>query len=484
MYSWQFLRSQLAVSKCEVEDSLLISSIIDDSRSAEVGAVFISMPGSNGVRRQHVQDALQKGALLVVSNEPCPSEDLKKKWCMVPDVVTARLQLAQAFYSNPFAEIQCHGVTGTNGKTTTTFIQEALLRAAGKPCALLGTVVMRIGEKQVSSKLTTPGLIDLHAFARQALDAGCKHLVMEVSSHALDQDRVAGISFVRSLFSNLTQDHLDYHREMELYFCAKRRLFMDYLGEQAIVNIDNVYGSRLYEELRNQGIPTWSVSRTKTSGADLCALNLQCDAGGIQFRLGADGPQIKSGLRGEFNADNLLLALGWGKSIGIDNDAMQRGVLQVQVPGRFEIAYDDGLCRVVVDYAHTPDALERVLRTARSLCTGRLVVVFGCGGDRDRGKRPLMGSIAENFADYCIVTSDNPRTESPRNILHEIKQGMRKNNHLLVEDRRTAIGEACAMLGPGDWVVVAGKGHEDYQIVGSTKLHFDDREEVREAMAK
>ena len=418
--------------------NLSVKGLCDDSRRVKAQDLFFSMPADG--YEEFARSALASGAVAVVSEQAAP-EGLASKWIQVSDVKEARLEAARAFYKDPFAKLRCHAVTGTNGKTTSAFLMNAMLESAGRKTALLGTIKNKIGESSVPATLTTPGLLDLFAFASKAVAAGCTDLVMETSSHSLHQGRVAGIRFRSGLFSNLTQDHLDYHKTMDAYFEAKKLLFTKYLADDgvAVVNIDDAHGERLFDALKT----------------------LLC---------------------GDFNVDNVLLVLAWANAIGIPELSMRAALASVRVPGRFEKVWNKDGKHVVVDYAHTPDALERVLTTARKLCRGTLSTVFGCGGDRDRTKRPIMGHIAETIADKAWLTSDNPRTEDPLAIIEDVRAGMSTDKFEVVADRAEAIRKACAALKDGDWLVIAGKGHEDYQIVGKTKHHFDDREEAVKAM--
>lgn len=456
-----------------------VKGIKDDSRRVEAGDLFISFPVPEA--ESFVRAAVAAGAAVVVSEGAKP-EGLEVEWLQVPDVSAARLELAQEFYGRPFDKLSVHAVTGTNGKTTSAFLMREVLTAAGKRVALLGTICNRILEEKVPSSLTTPGLLDLHEFARRAVDAGATELVMETSSHALLQGRVEGIRFRSALFSNLTQDHLDYHKTMENYFEAKKFLFTKYLAEDglAVLNIDDAHGKLLAETLPCRKL---LVSRLMDPLADLKpARTPELHEAGIEFLLPElSAEPFKTKLCGEFNVDNVLLVLGWAKGLGLPEKAVRAALETVKVPGRFEKVYDANGRHVIVDYAHTPDALERVLKTARGICQGKLSVVFGCGGDRDKKKRPIMGAIAERNADIAWVTSDNPRTEVPEEILKDIEAGMQLP-HKVEVDRAKAIRAAVKSLEAGDWLVVAGKGHEDYQIVGKVKHHFDDAEEVLKAV--
>ena len=463
---------------------LNVCGLSDDSRRVKANELFFSLPGENAV--MFARNALAVGAVAVVSETTAP-EGLTSKWIQVADVKAARFEAAKIFYKDPFAKLNAHAVTGTNGKTTSAFLMDAMLTAAGHKVALLGTIKNKIGDKSVPATLTTPGLLDLYAFAAKAVEAGCTDLVMEASSHSLDQGRMAGVLYKSALFSNLTQDHLDYHKTMDAYFEAKKLLFTRYLAKDgvAVINIDDAYGNKLHDSLTEieadrrvavsrQGIVSANV---KPEGA------VESTEDGLKMLLPAiSAERFETPLCGDFNMDNVMLVLAWAKAVGVPESAMRKALATIRVPGRFEKVWNKDGKHVIVDYAHTPDALERVLTTARSLCRGKLSCVFGCGGDRDKTKRPIMGAIAERLADKAWLTSDNPRTENPTDIINDVRQGMKTDKFCVVEKREMAIAKACAELKDGDWLVIAGKGHEDYQIVGKTKHHFDDREEAVKAM--
>ncbi len=457
-----------------------VKALSDDSRKVLPNDLFFALPGERAA--EFARTALSKGAVAVVAETEAP-EGLSDRWIRVSNVKAARAAAARTFYRDPFAKLSVHAVTGTNGKTTSAFLMEAMLAGEGKRTALLGTICKKIGDRVERSSLTTPGILELYAFAASAVEAGCSDLVMEASSHSLCQGRVEGIAFRSGLFSNLTEDHLDYHGTMENYFEAKKLLFTKYLAQDgiAVVNVDDSFGARLFEE-----IPVArkvSVSRLGNSGAMAVPRSIESSENGLVL----DVPFVSSrvlatGLVGDFNADNVLLVSAWARAIGVSDAAIEKALRIVKVPGRFEVTFNDGSRRVIVDYAHTPDALERVLRTARALCKGRLSVVFGCGGDRDRNKRHIMGAIAEREADFAWVTSDNPRTEDPEAIIEEIVSGMHTEKFRVVVSREEAISMACHALQANDMLVVAGKGHEDYQIIGTTRHHFDDHEIILREM--
>ena len=462
--------------------NLSVMGLCDDSRRVKPGDLFFSIPAEGF--DEFAKNAVAAGAVAVVGEVPAP-EGLASKWIQVADVKAARLEAAKVFYKDPFAKLACHAVTGTNGKTTSAFLMNAMLESAGHKTALLGTIKNKIGESSVQAMLTTPGLLDLFAFAAKAVAAGCTDLVMEASSHSLHQGRVAGIRFRSGLFSNLTQDHLDYHKTMENYFEAKKLLFTKYLADDgvAVINIDDPYGEKLFDSLTCKKVSVSRLGKAKASVKPQGDVKNTED--GLEFTLPMIAEQkFETPLCGDFNVDNVLLVLSWAHALAIPELSMRAALASVRVPGRFEKVWNKGGKHVIVDYAHTPDALERVLTTARSLCRGTLSTVFGCGGDRDRTKRPIMGHIAETLADKAWLTSDNPRTEDPLAIIEDVRAGMKTKKFEVVADRAEAIAKACAELQNGDWLVIAGKGHEDYQIVGKTKHHFDDREEAVKAMEK
>lgn len=467
--------------------NLNVQGLCDDSRRVKANDLFFSIPAVGA--DEFARNAIAAGAVAVVAETIAP-EGLTSKWIQVSDVRAARLEAAKIFYKDPFSKLSCHAITGTNGKTTSAFLMDAMLTAAGHKVALLGTIKNKVGDVSVPANLTTPGLLDLFAFAAKAVEVGCTDLVMEASSHALHQGRVAGINYRSGLFSNLTQDHLDYHKTMEAYFDAKKLLFTKYQAADgvSVINVDDEHGALLCEELKKAGRKVVGVSRLGSAAADVKPNGaVENTEDGLKFDLVGFGAvaeaHFETALCGDFNVDNVMLVLSWAKAIGLSKAAMDKALAEVRVPGRFEKVWNKNGVHVVVDYAHTPDALERVLATARSLCRGKLSTVFGCGGDRDKTKRPIMGAIAEKMADKAWLTSDNPRTENPTDIINDVRAGMKTEKFEVVENRAEAIARACAELKDGDWLVVAGKGHEDYQIIGKTKHHFDDHEEVVKAMA-
>ena len=439
----------------------------DNSKNVEAGDIFFAIPCADGSEKSHALDALEKGASSVVSSLPAPG-GCENKWAQVNDVIFTRYLFAKENFDNPFSKLNCHAVTGSNGKTSCAFMMNSVLKAAGKKTALLSTVYNLMDNKKEEAHLTTPGFLELYEFAAEAAKAGCTELVMEVSSHALVQGRVMGISYKTALFTNLSHDHLDYHGTMENYYQAKKLLFIsELLGKgTGFINIDNSYGNRLYGELFFRERVGVSKKQFKSESTET----------GIRI------DNIDISLFGEHNIENAMLIIEWARETGLPETALADALKNISIPGRFEVVYNKDGKRAIVDYAHTPDALERTLAAARKICKGYLLLVFGCGGDRDKTKRPEMGAIAEKLSDKIWLTSDNPRTENPNQILSDVEAGMGTNKHKKQPDRRKAIKEAAAELNPGDILVVAGKGHEDYQIIGKEKNHFSDKEELTEAL--
>ncbi|MCL2419244.1 MAG: UDP-N-acetylmuramoyl-L-alanyl-D-glutamate--2,6-diaminopimelate ligase [Conexibacteraceae bacterium] len=455
-----------------------IAGLAYDNRSVGPRDLFFCVRGFTRDGHEFAADAVAAGAAALVVDHLL---DLDIPQVVVPDVRAAMAPAAAAFYGDPTASLTLIGITGTNGKTTTAYLTRALLEADGRQTGLLGTVKSVIGGTESEVQRTTPEAIDLQRSFRAMLDGGDVACVMEVSSHALELARADGARFAAGVFTNLTQDHLDFHPTMEQYFLAKRRLFTD-LGAPAIVNIDDSYGARLAADPE---IPEPLTFALDHPGAAYRADNLRTDLAGSHFTIHApDGrAEVASPLRGRFNVYNVLGAFAAARAVGVPFDTAIAAIERAgQVPGRFETVDEGQSFAVLVDYAHTPDSLENVLAAARNLTETRLHVVFGCGGDRDRGKRPLMGEIAARLADRVIVTSDNPRSEDPETIIGEILAGIaRPVDH--DADRRAAIRTAVAGAGAGDVVVIAGKGHEQGQeFADGRKLPFDDVSVAREAL--
>jgi UDP-N-acetylmuramoyl-L-alanyl-D-glutamate--2,6-diaminopimelate ligase len=452
-----------------------VTSLAHDTRRVAPGTLFFCVRGFTRDGHDFAEEAVASGAVALVVERAL---EVDAPQIVVPDVRQAMALAAAHFYGDPTSELSVVGITGTNGKTTTAFLVRALLEAQGRPCGLLGTVKSVIGGIEYEVVRTTPEAIELEHDFRAMLEAGDVACAMEVSSHALELHRATGIHFAAAIFTNLTQDHLDFHATMEDYFLAKRRLFTMAPGA-SVINVDDPYGRRLAAELEDP------ITFSLHDEATYSATDIETGLRGSRFTaLTPDGPvELHSPLRGRFNVANVLAALAAARSVGVElATAVEALAGAGQVPGRFEPVQEGQRFEVLVDYAHTPDSLENVLGAARDLGGGRVHVVFGCGGDRDRGKRPLMGEIATRLADRVIVTSDNPRSEDPVEIIHEILAGAGDDVAWLA-DRRAAIGQAIAGADDGDVVVIAGKGHEQGQeLAGGRKVPFDDVAVARAAL--
>jgi UDP-N-acetylmuramoyl-L-alanyl-D-glutamate--2,6-diaminopimelate ligase len=453
-----------------------VSSLALDSRFAGPGSVFFCVRGFTRDGHDFAADAVARGAAALVVDHPL---ELGVPEVVVDDVRASMAPAAARLHGDPTATLRVVGVTGTNGKTTTAYLLRALLGAAGHPTGLLGTVKSIVGGAERAVARTTPEAIDLQAAFAAMRDAGDTHCVMEVSSHALALGRADAIHWAAAIFTNLTQDHLDFHPSMEDYFAAKRSLF-EAGPEVAVINIDDRYGARLASELDLPHVVTIGIDNPD---ADLRATDVQSDFVGSTFRAGE--LELRSRLPGRFNVLNVLGAVATARALGVADDTIAVALpVAGRVPGRFEPVAEGQKFALLVDYAHTPDSLENVLAAARPLATGRLISVFGCGGDRDRGKRPLMGEISARLADHTIVTSDNPRSEDPDAIVAEILEGIDDRAGVeAIVDRRAAIARAVEIAAVGDVVVIAGKGHEQGQeFEGGRKLPFDDVTVAREAL--
>jgi UDP-N-acetylmuramoyl-L-alanyl-D-glutamate--2,6-diaminopimelate ligase len=458
------------------EPTVEIADLAYDSRKVEPGTLFFCVVGEKADGHEFAPRAVEDGAAaLVVERE---LTELAVPQVVVPDSRAAMAPLAARFWDDPTAKLQMVGVTGTNGKTTTTFLIHEILRAADIRCGLLGTVKQVVGGVEKEVVRTTPEAIELQRTFRQMLDGGDEACAMEVSSHAMTLHRADAIHFEVALFTNLTQDHLDFHADMEDYFLAKRKLF-EMGPKTAIVNVDDPYGRRLAEEF---DCVTFSAEGAE---ADYSASEIEFDASGASFSVG--GMRLRTGLPGHFNVANALGAFAAAEAIGVGSDFAAAGLARAErVPGRFEPIDEGQGFMVLVDYAHTPDSLENVLLAARRLTDGRLISVFGAGGDRDRDKRPKMGRAGAELSDLTVITSDNPRSEDPEAIVAEVAGGAEEGGEVeIVVDRREAIALALGQGEPGDTVVIAGKGHEQGQeFADGRKVPFDDREVAREELRR
>ncbi len=459
---------------------LVVSGVTLDSRGARPGFVFVACQGERTDGHRFVDDSITRGAVAIVSERAPATEAVT--WVQTPDARKAAGLLAAKAVGEPSRHMDLVGVTGTNGKTTTAFLIDGLLSHLASPTAMMGTVVAKIGDRSWSTRHTTPEAPVLQSFLAEAVAETCRYGVLEVSSHGLSLSRLEGSELQVAVFTNLSRDHLDFHRDMEDYFRAKKLLFTRYsrAAASAVVCIDDTYGERLAAELGGK-VTTYGFSPT----ADLSIVEVEASLDGmhLRFREADSVRKLKSSLMGRYNAANLLAAYAAARALGYSTEEVLGALSLVRcAPGRFEKVDVDRPFDVVVDYAHTDDALRKLLQAARPLARGALMVVFGCGGERDRTKRPLMGDVASRLADRVVLTSDNPRGEDPLAIIGEIQLGTKGASVSVEPDRRKAIAMALSEARPGDLVVIAGKGHEPYQIIGEDVLSFDDREVVREIL--
>jgi len=469
-----------------------ITGVTTDSRRVEPGNLFVAIEGYAADGHDFITEAVQRGAGAIVFAKESYAD-------LIPDGVSAvrvadsrraAAEIAAQFWGYPSNELVLVGITGTNGKTTTAFLVDSIFRAAGARTGLLTTPAWFVCGQELEAKLTTPSSAELQKLLAQMREAGATHVTMEVSSHGLVQQRTWMCQFDAAIFTNLTQDHLDFHTDLEDYFAAKLRLFTDYaeLAEPnkvmaAIINVDDVFGKRIVQQT-----PAPTVTYGLDEAAQVSASRIRVGTGGIDFLLSLPDHKptpVKLNLMGSFNLYNALAAAACSWRLGVELGTIVTGLEQLEgVPGRFERIDEGQDFTVIVDYAHTPNALKSVLQAARELAPARLLCVFGCGGDRDAGKRPQMGRIATSLSDFTVITSDNPRSEEPEAIIDQIKVGAVGDNYMIQPDRRRAIFMAVQRCQPGDILVIAGKGHETYQIIGDRRIAFDDREVAREAIVQ
>jgi UDP-N-acetylmuramoyl-L-alanyl-D-glutamate--2,6-diaminopimelate ligase len=461
---------------------VLIRGIAYDSRIVQEGELFVAIKGEKTDGALFAGQAIGRGAAAIASESSIIPQPAIAT-VTVPDARKFLAVSSRIFYRDPSSKLKLVGITGTNGKTTTSYLMNSLFNRAGIPSCLVGTIGMKIGDASYPSKHTTPEASDLMRFLSRALAEGCTHGAMEVSSHSLALKRVLGVKFAVGVFMNLTQDHLDYHKDMESYFQAKGLLFSrenENRVESAVINIDDPYGERLAKL-----VPCPVVRFGFDSAADIHVVEFhsRSDKSELVLATPAGKCEFHLHLIGRPNASNIMAATGAALSLGLSPDEIRKGVEALTgVPGRLETVNAGQDFAVIVDYAHTPDALENLLKTVSQLPHARIITVFGCGGDRDRTKRPIMGEIAVRLSDFVIATSDNPRSEDPLGILKEIESGIKKGSapYRMMPDRRQAIKAAVSMAQKGDALVIAGKGHEDYQIIGKNTLPFDDRQVAAE----
>ncbi|MFQ5588536.1 MAG: UDP-N-acetylmuramoyl-L-alanyl-D-glutamate--2,6-diaminopimelate ligase [Nitrospiria bacterium] len=472
-------------------ENIDIRDIAVDSRAVSPGTLFIAVEGTEKDGHDYIDAALQNGAAAVLLNEHAnlhPKPESSVTLIPVPDTKAALRHLAPYFFNHPAKKLQLIGITGTNGKTTTAYLIDTLLTRAGKKSGLISTIAYRDGKREIKAKNTTPGLLDLQRTFAEMQKNRITHVVMEVSSHALHQGRVAGCTFKTAIFTNLTQDHLDYHGTMTAYFTEKKTLFEQTQGKW-LINIDDPWGKQLQQSAPEK-VWTYGID----TPADLSPLHYQSTLDGLSMTASspAGAIEIRSSLSGRHNVYNILSAIGAGLLEGLTKEEISEGIAALEnVPGRFEKIDSGQNFTVIVDYAHTADALERLLQALRHLKPNRILTLFGCGGDRDRGKRPKMGQAAATLSDQIILTSDNPRSEAPRAIIEEIEAGVLSHaktrghevDYEMMTDRREAIHHIIRLAKAGDAVLIAGKGHETDQQIGGRTFPFDDREVARQALA-
>ncbi|GAA0075919.1 UDP-N-acetylmuramoyl-L-alanyl-D-glutamate--2,6-diaminopimelate ligase [Clostridium sp. CTA-5] len=459
-----------------------IVSINYDSRKVEKSDLFVCVKGFATDGHKYVQNALENGAKAIIIQDDIEVSDKNIVVIKVDDSRKALAIMAGNYYDNPSKKMKMIGITGTNGKTTTAFMIKSILEANGKKVGLIGTIANYIGKERIDTERTTPESLELQELFNNMVSKGVEYCVMEVSSHSLELDRVYGIDFEVGIFTNLTRDHLDFHKTFENYYKAKFKLFKRSLIR--IVNIDDDYGKQVVSDLTNlnaNNIYDYSIKEDSY----FKAYDEKMGSKNIKFKINlSESEEFILSIPGEYNIYNALGAIGACYKLNIPVADIKEGINKVIVPGRceraaieYDLPYD-----IIIDYAHTPDGLENILKTARGFTEGRLIAVFGCGGDRDKVKRPQMGKIGTGIADISIITSDNPRSEEPMQIIKDIEAGIDRDNYIVIENRKEAIKRAIEMAKENDVIVIAGKGHETYQILKDKTIHFDEREVVKEIL--
>lgn len=463
-----------------ITQDIEITNVAYDSRRVTPGALFVCIKGYATDGHLYIDSAVKNGAVAVLTQDAV--NDCGVLTLQSEDTRKALAQIGANFFSHPEKEMKIVGVTGTNGKTTVTTLIKSVLEFCGKKVGLIGTNENMIGDRVLPTERTTPESFELYALFREMADAGMDYVVMEVSSHSLVQHRVFGITFSVGVFTNLTQDHLDFHKTMENYYQAKRLLFN--VSEVGVINMDDPAGKRIIEDA-----PCPIMSYSIDESSDFQAANLRVSPRGVIFDLLSEGKSLPArlGIPGKFSAYNALAALTTCIALGIAPEKVIEALLVAKgVKGRAETVYTHTDYTIIIDYAHTPDGLENIIKTVKDFCQGRVVTLFGCGGDRDPVKRPIMGEIAGQLSDFSIITSDNPRTEDPMAIIRQVEEGMKRTDcaYTVIESRRDAIRYAIENAQPKDCIILAGKGHETYQIIGTEKRHFDEREVIRDILAQ
>ena len=479
----------LTQAKLTGDETIVVTDVSHDSRRAGEGALFAAVSGAVFDAHKFVPQVMSQGAVGVLSESPAP-EDFAGVWLQVDNIRRAMALAAAEVQHHPSRELQLAGITGTNGKTTTAYLIASIPEAAGELVAMTGTVEYRLGKERLKADRTTPEAPDMQRLLRQAVIIGCRTAVMECSSQAMDFHRCDELEYAVAVFTNLTRDHLDYHKTMENYWYAKQRLFDGRLGTRpgnSVINVDDPYGVELVSTLDRDGLRV--IRYAVNAPADVSAHDAEFSLTGMRFRLKTPVGErdFRSPLVGAPHIYNTLAAVASGLALGYSLDVISTALETCTgAPGRFERVAHEGDFSVVVDYAHSDDALLNVLRTARQVVQGKIITVFGCGGDRDRSKRAPMGEAAGSLSDVVILTSDNPRTEDPEQILCDAEEGIQKTGkpYRKIADRTEAINQAISEARSGDLVLIAGKGHEDYQIIGREVFHFDDKEVARTALAQ
>jgi UDP-N-acetylmuramoyl-L-alanyl-D-glutamate--2,6-diaminopimelate ligase len=476
-----------SLGNCDIYSNLEdfdVEGISCNSKDIKENFIFVAIKGTCVDGHKFIKEAEDRGAKAIVVQSQGTYNQLPQKaiFIKVKDSRKALAKLASDFYGNPSSKIKIIGITGTNGKTTVSYLLEALLKEAGFNPAVIGTVNYRFRDKILPSKNTTPNPIELQSMLADMLRDGIDYAAMEVSSHALDQDRVGNIDFHSAIFTNLSQDHLDYHNTMDNYFQAKAKLFKNiYSPSFVVLNNDDEYGRRI-KRLTRVDCVTYGIE----NHSDISAKDIKFDILHTEFCLVTSKMNINLRIRliGRYNVYNALAVIAWGFREGIDIEVIKSALQRFNlVPGRLEKIDFDGDFSIFVDYAHTEDALRNVIGTLRQITNNRIIVVFGCGGQRDKTKRPKMGFVVSELADYAIITNDNPRSEDPQEIIEDIKKGIENDNYCVIPDRREAIKKSLSLAKSGDLILVAGKGHENYQILKNGKIDFDDSQVIRECLS-
>ena len=463
-----------------------ITGVESNSQKVESGYVFVAIKGFTVDGHEYIENAIKSGAVAVVVQEGCDLELVKKldvTVVMVPDTRKALAIISSNFYGNPSKKLKLIGVTGTKGKTTTTFMIKEILERAGKKVGLIGTIATYInGKKMADSERTTPESLELQRIFAQMVAEEVEYVVMEVSSQSLKLHRVEGCQFEMAIFTNLSEDHISEkeHPDMKDYFESKLKIIE--MSKRTFVNIDDLYGNKIPDKFEDKNITSYGIDNAgEVLAKDITITNSYVD---FKVKMGDRNERVKVGIPGRFSVYNSLAAICVVRQLGVDTETIKKALLEVRVPGRSEVIDNNKELTIMIDYAHSPESLESILRASKSYTRGNVISLFGCGGDRDKRKRPIMGEISGRIADYTIITSDNPRTEEPEEIVKEIEAGIKKTKgkYSVIVDRKEAIKEAINMLHKNDILILAGKGHETYQEINGEKYPFDERIIIKEIL--